>query len=342
MLVMVTGNLGYIGTVLTPMLRRKGYDVVGLDSDLYRRCTFGDGMPEVPTIRKDIRDVAAEDLEGVDAVCHLAALSNDPLGNLDPELTYDINYRASVRLAEMAKEAGVRRYVFSSSCSTYGAGATEELLTEEAAFNPVTPYGESKVLVEKEVAKMADEKFSPTFLRNATAYGVSPRLRFDLVVNNLVAWAFTTGKIMMKSDGSPWRPIVHVEDICQAFAAVLDAPRSLVHNRAFNVGVTADNVQIREIARIVGEVVPECRIEFAEGASPDKRCYKVNCDLLPSVLGTFRPAWRVAPGARQLYDLYRKEGLSLEEFEGPRYQRIGQIKQLLAEGVLDETLRFVA
>jgi len=342
MRVMVTGNKGYIGTVLTPMLQEKGHEVVGLDSDLYRKCTFGDELAAAPTIVKDIRDIEVEDLEGIEAICHLAGLSNDPLGNLDADLTYDINYRASVRLAEMAKEAGVRRYVFSSSCSTYGAGATGELLTEEAVFNPVTPYGESKVLVEREVAKMADEQFSPVFLRNATAYGVSPRLRFDLVVNNLVAWAFTTGKIMMKSDGSPWRPIVHVEDICRAFASVLDAPRSLVHNRAFNVGVTADNVQIREIARIVGQVVPECRIEFADGASADKRCYKVNCDLLPSVLASFRPAWRVGPGARQLYEVYRRQGLTLEEFEGPKYQRIGQIKQLLADGVIDETLRFVA
>jgi nucleoside-diphosphate-sugar epimerase len=216
------------------------------------------------------------------------------------------------------------------------------MLTEEAAFNPVTPYGESKVLVEKEAAKMADDGFSPTFLRNATAYGASPRLRFDLVLNNLVAWAFTTGRIMMKSDGSPWRPIVHVEDICRAFAAVLDAPREVVHNRAFNVGVTADNVQIKDIARMVGEVVPECRIEFADGASPDKRCYRVNCDLLPSVLDSFRPQWRVGRGAKQLYDLYRKEGLTLEEFEGPKYQRIGQIKKLLDEGLIDETLRFVS
>jgi nucleoside-diphosphate-sugar epimerase len=339
---MVTGNMGYIGTVLTPILKARGYDVVGLDSDLYRHCTFGNGLPQIPTIRKDIRDVEIHDLEGIEAICHLAALSNDPLGNLDPELTYDINYRASVRLAELARKAGVQRYVFSSSCSTYGAGSTEQMLTEEAAFNPVTPYGESKVLVEKEVAKMADEDFSPTFLRNATAYGASSRLRFDLVLNNLVAWAFTTGKIMMKSDGSPWRPIVHVEDICLAFAAAIDAPREFIHNRAFNVGVTADNVQIKEIARIVGQVVPECKIEFADGASPDKRCYRVDCSLLPSVLADFKPQWTVVRGAKQLYDLYRRHGLTLEEFEGPRYQRIGQIKKLLDDGVLDKTLRFVA
>jgi nucleoside-diphosphate-sugar epimerase len=340
MRVMVTGNLGYIGTTLAPMLLTKGYDVIGYDSDLYRRCTFGGGMPNVPTIRKDIRDITLEDLKGIDAVCHLAALSNDPLGNLNAQLTYDINYKASVRLAELAKQAGVSRYVFSSSCSNYGAGG-DELLNEEAAFNPVTPYGESKVLTERDVSKLADEKFSPIFLRNATAYGVSPRLRFDLVLNNLVAWAFTTGKIMMKSDGSPWRPIVHIEDISRAFVTVLEAPRELIHNKAFNVGITADNIQIKNIAKIVGEVVPDCRIEFAAGASPDKRCYKVNCDRLPKVLPSFKPQWNAKRGAEELYEAYKKYGLTLDEFEGPRYQRIAQVLTLLKEGALDETLRFV-
>jgi nucleoside-diphosphate-sugar epimerase len=340
MRVMVTGNLGYIGTTLAPMLLTKGYDVIGYDSDLYRRCTFGGGMPNVPTIRKDIRDITLEDLKGIDAVCHLAALSNDPLGNLNAQLTYDINYKASVRLAELAKQAGVSRYVFSSSCSNYGAGG-DELLNEEAAFNPVTPYGESKVLTERDVSKLADEKFSPIFLRNATAYGVSPRLRFDLVLNNLVAWAFTTGKIMMKSDGSPWRPIVHIEDISRAFVTVLEAPRELIHNKAFNVGITADNIQIKNIAKIVGEVVPDCRIEFAAGASPDKRCYKVNCDRLPKVLPSFKPQWNAKRGAEELYEGYKKYGLTLDEFEGPRYQRIAQVLTLLKEGALDETLRFV-
>jgi nucleoside-diphosphate-sugar epimerase len=340
MRVMVTGNLGYIGTTLAPMLLTKGYDVIGYDSDLYRRCTFGGGMPNVPTIRKDIRDITLEDLKGIDAVCHLAALSNDPLGNLNAQLTYDINYKASVRLAELAKQAGVSWYVFSSSCSNYGAGG-DELLNEEAAFNPVTPYGESKVLTERDVSKLADEKFSPIFLRNATAYGVSPRLRFDLVLNNLVAWAFTTGKIMMKSDGSPWRPIVHIEDISRAFVTVLEAPRELIHNKAFNVGITADNIQIKNIAKIVGEVVPDCRIEFAAGASPDKRCYKVNCDRLPKVLPSFKPQWNAKRGAEELYEGYKKYGLTLDEFEGPRYQRIAQVLTLLKEGALDETLRFV-
>jgi nucleoside-diphosphate-sugar epimerase len=239
MRVLVTGHLGYIGTVMIRMLLAEDFDVVGLDSDLYRRCTFGAGLVEVPTIYKDIRDVEPEDLKGVDAICHLAGLSNDPLGDLDPELTHEINHKASVRLAEMAKTEGINRFVFSSSCSCYGA-AGDELITEDAPFNPVTPYGQSKVWTERDVSTLADDDFSPTFLRNATAYGVSARLRFDLVLNNLTAWAFTTGKIMMKSDGSPWRPIVHIRDIALAFIAVLRAPRELVHNQAADQGHSRD------------------------------------------------------------------------------------------------------
>ena len=337
MRVLLTGHLGYIGTAMTPMLLAEGFDVVGLDTDLYSRCTFGDGIVDVPTIRKDVRDVTRDDLEGFDAVCHLAALSNDPLGNLNPELTYEINHRASVRLAQLAAEAGVQRFVFSSSCSNYGASG-DQILTEESAFNPVTPYGESKVLVERDVSALADGRFSPTFLRNATAYGVSPRLRFDLVLNNLVAWAFTTGQVMLKSDGSPWRPIVHIEDIAQAFIVVLKAPRESVHKEAFNVGATGENYRVRELAQIVAETVPNCHVEFAPGATADRRCYRVNCDKLTR-LG-FRPKWTARSGARQLYEAYMQTGLTLEEFEGPRYQRIAHIKSLLQNGVLDDTLRY--
>jgi nucleoside-diphosphate-sugar epimerase len=339
MRVLVTGHLGYIGTVMTPMLLAEGFDVVGLDSDLYRRCTFGAGLVEVPTIFKDIRDIESKDLSGFDAICHLAGLSNDPLGDLNPELTYEINHQASVRLAQMAKSEDVKRFIFSSSCSCYGA-AGDELITEEAPFNPVTPYGQSKVWTERDVSALADDEFSPTFLRNATAYGVSARLRFDLVLNNLTAWGFTTGKIMMKSDGSPWRPIVHIRDIALAFIAVLRAPRELVHNKGFNVGVTDDNLQIRDIAAIVGQTVPDCQVAFADGASSDTRNYRVNCNRLPGVLADFKPQWNARRGAKELYESYRQHGVTLQEFEGPRYQRIGHIRKLLADGVLDNTLRF--
>ncbi len=322
------------------MLLAKGHEVVGLDSDLYEQSTFGYLSDQVPEIRKDIRDVELEDVQGFDAVMHLAGLSNDPLGDFNPELTYEINYRATVRLAELAKAAGVRRFLFSSSCSTYGA-AGDDFLDEDAAFNPVTPYGESKVLSERDLSALADDDFSPTYLRNATAYGVSPRLRFDLVLNNLVAWAFTTGLVYLKSDGTPWRPIVHIEDIARAFIAILDAPRELVHDQAFNVGRTDANYRIRELAEIVAETVPGSRVEFAEDAGPDKRNYRVNCDRIAQVLPDFQPTWDARRGARELYDVYRRVGLKLEDFEGPRYRRLAQLKQLIGAGLLEETLRWV-
>ena len=339
MRILVTGHLGYIGTVMVPIFLSEGFDVVGLDSDLYRSCTFGEKPVKIHNIYKDIRDVEIDDVKGFDAVCHLAGLSNDPLGDFNPELTYDINHKASVRLAEMAKQVGVKRFVFSSSCSCYGA-AGDQMLTEQAEFNPVTPYGQSKVWTERDIAPMADDNFSPVFLRNATAYGVSPRLRFDLVLNNLTAWAFTTGKIMMKSDGSPWRPIVHIRDIALAFLTVLNAPRELIHNEAFNVGLTSDNLQIRDIAKIVGQTVPDCKVQFAEGASPDTRNYRVNCNRLPEVLPSFKPQWNAQRGAKELYEAYNKYGITLDDFEGPRYQRIGHIRKLIEEGILDENLRF--
>jgi nucleoside-diphosphate-sugar epimerase len=339
MRVLVTGHCGYIGTIMVPMLLAEGHEVVGLDTDLYAASTFGEGMVDVPSIKKDIRDVELSDLDGFDGVIHLAGLSNDPLGDLNPSLTYEINHLASVRLAELSKKAGVGRFIFSSSCSNYGAGG-EDLLNEHSAFNPVTPYGISKVRVEQDVARLADDDFSPTFLRNATAFGVSPRLRFDLVLNNLVAWAFTTGRVYIKSDGTPWRPIVHIEDISRAFVAVLHADRSLVHNDAFNVARNEDNYRIRELADIVKETVPGCVIEYAKDAGPDKRCYRVDSSKILRVLPAFKPRWNARKGAQELYDAYKRVGLRLEDFEGPKYKRIDHIKSLLSSGRLRPDLRW--
>ncbi len=321
------------------MLLEGGHDVVGLDSDLFAQSTFGEGIQEIPELKKDIRDVEASDLDGFEAVIHLAGLSNDPLGYFNPNLTDEINHLASVKLAQLAKAVGIERFIFSSSCSNYGAGG-DDWLNEESSFNPVTPYGISKVATEQDVTQLADSNFSPTFLRNATAFGVSSRLRFDLVLNNLVAWAFTTGRVYIKSDGTPWRPIVHIEDISRAFIAVLHAPRELVHNQAFNVGRNEDNYRIRELAEIVEETVPGCRIEYAADAEPDKRCYRVDCSKIAQTLPEFQPQWNARRGAEELYSAYQKIGLTLEDFEGSKYKRIAHIQQLISTGQLDETLRW--
>lgn len=339
MKVLVTGSQGYIGTILVPMLLKKGFEVFGLDTDYYERCTFCENMVDVALIRKDVRDVEEQDLQGIHAVIHLAGLSNDPLGDYNPKLTEDINEKASIRLAQVAKKAGVRRFLFASSCSNYGA-AGNDFLTEESSFNPVTPYGWSKVRVEASLSEMADDNFSPTYIRASTAYGVSPRLRFDLVANNLTAWAFTTGRVYLKSDGTPWRPIVHVEDISLAYIAALQAPRDLIHNEAFNIGITSENYQIREIAEIVKNIVPGCRIDYAPDAGPDKRCYRVDCNKIAYTLHEFKPQWTARRGIEQLYEAYKKVGLTLDEFEGSKYKRIAHVKYLIKEGLLDKNLRW--
>ena len=338
MRILLTGHDGYIGHVLTPMLLERGHEVTGIDSCLFAGCGFDTGKSlSVPVIRKDVRQVELDDLRGFDAIAHLAGISNDPLGNLEPQTTYSINHEASVRLARLAKAAGVKRFVFSSSCSNYGA-AGDSFLDENATFNPVTPYAESKVWTERDVAPLADETFSPTFLRSATAFGVSTRLRGDLVVNNLVGYAVTTGQVLIKSDGMPWRPLVHIEDISRAFVAVLEAPRELVHNESFNVGRTDDNYRVREVAQMVAEVVPNSKVTFAGDASPDARNYRVNCDKIRKVLPAFKPEWTVRKGVEEVYAAYCEHKTTNEEFLSSSFIRLKKIRELQEAGKLDSTL----
>jgi nucleoside-diphosphate-sugar epimerase len=341
MKVLVTGHRGYIGSVMVPVLLEAGHEVVGLDAGLYEACSFEDRRRQVAGVRLDIRDVGPRHLEGFEAVIHLAALSNDPLGDLHPQLTHDINHAASVRLAMVARQAGAERFLFASSCSLYGANRGDDPLTEEAPFNPVTPYGEAKFLVERDVAQLATSSFSPVFFRNATAYGVSPALRVDIMVNNLVGHAVTTGEVLLKSDGSPWRPLVHVEDICWAFEAALAVDRRRTHNQAFNVGLSEENFQVREVADMVESVVPGSRIEYAEGASADARDYRVDFGKIQRVLPEFRPRWTVRKGVEELCEAYQWHGLTADEFLGGRYVRLVEINRLRGQGLLDDQLRWV-
>jgi len=339
--VLLTGHDGYIGTVLVPMLQGRGHEGVGMDSMLFEPCSFGARMSKPDAeYRLDIRDAQPEHLEGVDAVIHLAGMSNDPAGDLNPEATYETNHRASSRLGELAKVAGVNRFLFSSSCSTYGAHG-DDFLDEHAEFLPVTPYGESKVFVEQDLAKMADDNFTPTYLRNATAYGSSERLRGDLVVNNLTGWAFTTGKVYIKSDGTPWRPLVHIEDISRAFLAGLEAPREKVHNEAFNVGHSDENYRISEVADLVQEIVAGSKVTYADDGGPDKRCYRITCDKIMETLPAYQPQWTVRKGIEELFEAYKSVDLKQEDLEGSRFLRIKHILGLIDRAELDKNLRWV-
>jgi nucleoside-diphosphate-sugar epimerase len=324
---------------MVPILQNAGHDVSGLDSDLFRNSTYSGDLLNIPEIIKDIRDVEKQDIAGADAIVHLAGLSNDALGDLNPTLTYEINHAASVRLAAMAKELGISRFIFASSCSSYGA-AGDAFQNECAALHPVTPYAISKVMVERDVSQLADDRFTPVFMRNATAYGVSLRMRFDLVLNNLTAWAYTTGRILLKSDGTPWRPLVHIEDISLAVLGALAAPVEVVHNQAFNVGTNAENYQVRQLAEIVRETVPDSAVSFAEGAEPDKRNYRVDFTRYARAFPEYALRWNVRCGACQLYDSYRKCDLQKGTYEGPQFKRIAQIQHLMSTGQLDENLRW--
>jgi nucleoside-diphosphate-sugar epimerase len=340
MKVLLTGHHGYIGAVAVPVLTAAGHEVVGLDTFFYEGCDLRGDASAVPALRRDVRDVEPADLEGFDAVVHLAALSNDPLGDLSPGLTRAINFEATLALAGKAREAGVRRFVFSSSCSMYGASGLDEAVDEEAPLRPLTAYAESKARSEEALAELACPDFAPVFMRNATAYGVSPRMRVDLVLNNLVGWAHTVGEVRIMSDGTPWRPLVHIEDIARATAAILGAPEETVRGQAFNVGVDAENYQVRDLAEIVRETVGDCTVEYAGTGDPDSRSYRVDFGKLARAFPNLELRWTARSGAQEILDAYREAGLTREEFEGDRYTRLKRLRLLLDRDALDPELRW--
>jgi nucleoside-diphosphate-sugar epimerase len=340
MRVLVTGHHGYIGSVVAPLLAAAGHEVTGVDTFFYEGCDFVDDLAPVTAMRADVRDLTVEDLAGYDAIVHLAALSNDPLGELNTELTLDINFRASVELARKGREAGVERFVFASSCSMYGAAAGGEHVTEEAPLRPLTAYAVSKVRAEEALVELADADFTPVFMRNATVYGVSPRLRFDVVLNNLAGWAYTTKRIRILSDGTPWRPIIHVRDVAGATLAMLAAPAELVRGVAFNVGANDENYQVRDLAEIVRTTFEDCAVEYAEDAGPDPRSYRVDFGKLARTFPDFETRWNAADGARELRAAFEDIELTQDAFQGDKYTRLARLRMLAADGRLDGDLRW--
>ena len=338
MRVLVTGHNGYLGSVMVPVLQAAGHDVVGLDTFLFADCTLGVDRPPVPALNKDLRDVRPEDLEGVHALIHLAALSSDPGDELDPEVTYEINHRAAVHLARCARDAGVSRFLLASTCSVYG-GAADHVLTEDAPLRPTTHYTAAKVRAEEDIARLADTRFSPAFMRAATCYGVSPRMRVDTILNDLVCTAHLTGRIRIPSDSTSWLPLVHVQDLACAFSAALAAPRHALHGQAFNVGADGENYQLSEIAALVSGAVPGCTIEHDPDNRPHLPSYRVDFQKLARACPDFSPQWNAAFGAKDLYATLQETGFTSEELRSRRFVRIAQLKYLRNSGLVDQWLR---
>ena len=339
MRVLVTGHLGYIGGLLVPMLQSRGHEVVGCDVNYFADCLYLPETVDCPNLALDIRDLQPSDLDGFEAVIHLAGLSNDPLGNFDPALTLEINQQASEQLALNARRAGVRRFLFASSCSNYGASDGTPL-DEQAPFNPQTEYGRSKVAAETTICNLADGAFEPCNLRAGTVYGVAPRIRFDLVVNNLVAYAVATGKVMLKSDGQAWRPLVHVSDVARAYAAVLEAPADAVAGESFNVGCSSENYRIIEVARKIESLLPDCTLNYIDAPVSDTRNYRVNCDKIAQQVPGYQPEWTLEDGITELRDTLSASPVAVEEFEGRQFNRLTHLQHLISAGSLDSTLRF--
>lgn len=339
--IIVTGHNGFIGSLLVSLLKEKGYKVVGIDTSFYGpECTFFKFKHNIKEIKKDIRDINEDDLKSAYAVCHLAALSNDPIGEINPQITYNINYKASLNLAKLSKKVGIEKFIYSSSCSMYGIAGTE-YLTEEVEFNPITAYAKSKVISERDIMPSADKNFSVTFLRNATAYGISPKLRLDLVVNNLIGWAMTTGQIKILSDGTPWRPLIHAEDIARAFIAVIEAPIDRVNEQSFNVGIISENYQIKDIAYLIKDVIGKCDVVITGEHGKDARTYKVDFNKIFNTLPNFRPKWRLKSGIEQICQYYDRYMLSFEKFNGRYFVRLRQLKYLIENKKIDENLFWI-